>query len=545
MRKSIAILISVFALILSGTVTVVQSVSSASTSSGIKFTTKTPSPKGNLNSVTWNLPTGEPASLDWIYTWDTGAGNTVLSNLCEGLMREQPDGKIVPALATSVSTPNASTYIYTIRRGVKFSNGDPMTVADVVYSLNRNVVAADASYWGGFFTGVSSIKQSGPWQVTVKFTKPNALFGEAMALPASDIGQESYIKAEGTKYGTPAGGVMCTGPYSLKKWISGTSITLQSNPHYWDAALKPKVKTFEFTFITDASTITEGLITGSIEGTWEAPISGFSQLKASSSGKLYANKSAFFTGMEMASFQGSLKNVKIREALQALIDYKGIVNSIYMGAATPLASPATPPSWGSFKNLYSKAYDSLPPAKQNLSKARKLIQEAGGAPKAPIVIAVNASNQTQEEIGASIESSASQVGLKVKIDSVPTANYNDMFFEASARKGKDALMVTTTGGDIPDPLELYQQVLPGSTYNYTGYDNPGFALPIEKALVTSNPTKRAELVIQGQASYVKEVQMLPVIEPDELLYLNNKITGPAVSTLGYLYYPWAATIGRS
>jgi peptide/nickel transport system substrate-binding protein len=505
------------------------------------LTATTPAATGDVSQVTWNLPAGEPTSLDWIYTWDTGSGNTVLANLCESLMRQQPDGTIVPSLAQSVSTPDATTYVYDLRSGVTFTDGKPMTAQDVVFSLNRQRDPKTAAYWSLWYANVTDISVSGPMQVTVKLKKPDALFAEMMSTPAGDVGERAYVEAHGKKYGTPAGGVMCTGPYSLASWTSGSSLTLAANDHYWDTSLQPKVKTFKFTFLTDDSTITNGLITGSIDGTWQAPLSGMASLRSSGVGTLYMNQSPFFTGMEMVSFAGALKDVRIRQAFKAVIDYQGIVQGVLRGAGAPSTTPTPVATWGYAKATFATAESKLLPAKQDLTLAKKLVAEAG-APAQPIVIAVNAGNQTDEETVASIQDSAKKAGLTVTIKSVPAASYQGLFFDAKARQGIDALMATTTA-DIPDPLELYIQLIPSSPYNFTGYDNPGFTAPIEQATAVSDPEQRAQLVTQAQASFTDQVQLLSLYAAYERLFMNKRITGPAVSTLGYLYYPWAATVG--
>jgi peptide/nickel transport system substrate-binding protein len=245
--------------------------------------------------------------------------------------------------------------------------------------------------------------------------------------------------------------------------------------------------------------------------------------------------------MEMVSFAGALKDVRIRQAFKAVIDYQGIVQGVLRGAGAPTTTPTPVATWGYAKATFATAESKLLPAKQDLTLAKKLVAEAG-APTQPIVIAVSAGNQTDEETVASIQDSAKKAGLAVTIKSVPAASYQGLFFDAKARQGIDALMATTTA-DIPDPLELYIQLIPSSPYNFTGYDNPGFTVPIEQATAVSDPEQRAQLVTQAQASFTDQVQLLSLYAAYERLFMNKRITGPAVSTLGYLYYPWAATVG--
>jgi peptide/nickel transport system substrate-binding protein len=335
---------------------------------------------------------------------------------------------------------------------------------------------------------------------------------------------------------------MCTGPFSLKSWSSGQSIVLAANPNYWDPSLKPKASTFTFTFLRDPSTITNGLITGTIDGTWRAPVSNLSVLQSAPDGKLYMNQSSFTGSLLMSSFQGALHDVKVRQALQKVVDYKGIVNAVLQGAGEPAAAFATPATWGYSHDIFAAGYAKLPPASQDVSGAQALIKEAGGAPSQPIVIGVDAGNQPGVAAVTSIQDSARKIGLNVQIKTFESAAFANVLFDPKAREGLDMVFVTATT-DLAEPLELYAQGLPGSPYDWTKFANPAFSDPMTQALGEPDPTTRANLVVQGQASFAEQVQLLPVYSPYELLFMNKKITGPPVSSLSSLYYPWAATVG--
>src|SRR6267378_3766235 len=166
--------------------------SGGTTPSGLTATT--PAAKATIAAVNWNLPLGEPTSLDWIVDWDYGSANTVLSNLCEGLWRQTPDGKIVPGLALSMANPNSTTYVYTMRPGVFFSDGHPMTAEDVAYSLNRHLVGT-ASYWQLWYANVATVSVTAPLEVTVKLKKPDVLINEMMSTPAGYVGEEAFLNA--------------------------------------------------------------------------------------------------------------------------------------------------------------------------------------------------------------------------------------------------------------------------------------------------------------------------------------------------------------
>src|SRR5271165_354449 len=106
-----------------------------------------------VSSVTWAVyrPVN---SLDPIYAFDYPE-NTAISLMCESLLLQAPDGSIQSGLAT-VSTPNPTTMVFTLRPGVKFWNGDPVTAADVVYSLDRQMEPSFGGFYGLVFNRVKS-----------------------------------------------------------------------------------------------------------------------------------------------------------------------------------------------------------------------------------------------------------------------------------------------------------------------------------------------------------------------------------------------------
>src|SRR5699024_5581248 len=102
--------------------------------------------QGPLEKATWNLVWGEPASLDPIYSY-ADSENTALANMCEGLMRQEEDMTLAPALASDLNYTDDTTLVITLRDDVKFWDGAPLTPEDVVFSLNRNRDAELGSYW--------------------------------------------------------------------------------------------------------------------------------------------------------------------------------------------------------------------------------------------------------------------------------------------------------------------------------------------------------------------------------------------------------------
>src|SRR5262249_4333060 len=144
---------------------------------------------------------------------------------------------------------------------------------------------------------------------------------EALATAAGAIGEQRYIEAKGADYGTPQGGVMCTGPFKFARWISGESITLVRNPGYWDRTLRARAGQVTFRFITDESTAVSALMSGQLDGEYfYLPPAGLDRLRASGSGRLTLGRStAFFTLIPTAE-KGPFADPRVRRALLLATD---------------------------------------------------------------------------------------------------------------------------------------------------------------------------------------------------------------------------------
>jgi peptide/nickel transport system substrate-binding protein len=97
---------------------------------------------------------------------------TAVSLMCESLLRQAPDGSLQPGLAT-VTSPSPTTMVFTLRPGVKFWDGHPVTPAEVVYSLDRNINPELGGFYGPVFDRVASITATSQNQVTINLKQPD------------------------------------------------------------------------------------------------------------------------------------------------------------------------------------------------------------------------------------------------------------------------------------------------------------------------------------------------------------------------------------
>ncbi len=514
---------------------------------GLKISSATPPATGDVKSVTWADSHGEPISLDPLKAYNY-AENTVLGNACEALLSIAPDFTLQPRLASSYKRVLPTVWQYNIRKGVRFWDGAPLTAADVVYSIQRHLDPANASYYlEPFGQQIATVRATSPNTVQITTKRPSQIVNEMMATGLGTVGEAKYIQAKGSSYGTPRGGLMCTGPFEFGKWVPGQSITLNRNPNYWDKAMIPRIQQLEFRFIDDQSLLTNALLSGEIDGTYEVPASAVSQLRNSSAGHFYLGPALNNVALlpTLTGIRGPLKDIRVRQALSLAIDRQGVAQTAYSGAASPIRSTLILPIRYPFApKQFSDAYKSLPSPTQNLDKAKALIQQAGAENGQPLTMAIPATDPASTQTANAVVSGAKQIGLRIQVKQVQPTDFDNFFFDPKARNKFD-LALENNFADFADPLEFIAYAgLPG-VQNFTNYENPKVTSLYYAAQNTGHDQqKRAALTIQAVKIFQDSLQIIPVLYTPERLFMGSGITG-APASFPYLYYPWAAKVGAS
>ena len=498
----------------------------------------TPAGTTTVPSVVWAVYR-DVNSLDPIFAFDYPE-NTADSLMCESLLRQAPDGSLQPGLAT-VTNPSPTTFVFTLRRGVKFWDGHPVTPADVVFSLDRNTDPKLGGFYGAVFSRVASIQATGASQVTITLKQPDYwLEGELASMPGIII-EKSFAVKQGKNYGTPAGSIMCTGAYEFKSWTPGVGVVAVRNPHYWNPSVHPLVGQITLKGAPDISSFTSGMLTGAIQGSYSFGLSTLDQLKGSSAVKVYQGPGWSTDALIVSSLKGALGDVRVRQALSLALNRRGIINSVYKGAALMPRWLSNPGTFGYGKSVFAAAYSSSPVMNQDLAQAKKLVQQAGATGKT-ITIGTSSQLANIAAVTGAYQAAAQAIGLKVVLKSVSAQNYINFFIDPKARAGIDGFL-TVNYGDYADPAGLLATFdLPGGSQNYDNFSNPQITAALEQARGTADPDQRAALVARAEKLTAAQLPWIPDAQPTSLLLLGKGLTG-AISSFAYMFAPWADSLG--
>jgi peptide/nickel transport system substrate-binding protein len=355
--------------------------------------------------------------------------------------------------------------------------------------------------------------------------------------------EKAYVESKGKAFGTPSGGTMCTGPFKLKSWKPGTSLTAQRNDAYWDATLKPKASSMVFKGVADDSSLTSGLLTNEITGTYPQPLTTLDQIKASPNVKVYAGPSFASDAFVVSSLSGALGDVKVRQALSMAVDRNAYINTLYKGYAQLPRTLANPGTWGYERDVFQQNWNSLPDPKQDVAKGKTLVQQAGATGKT-IVIGTSSEVNSLQTAANAIRQAAISIGLKAKFKSVSAANYINFFTDPKARKGVDGFL-TVNYSDYADPAAMYNTfAIKGGSQNYDGFEDPRITAALEEARTTTDQHARAVQTAKAGDLVNETLPWIPLADPNAVVIMDKKITG-APSSFQYMGGPWAASIGAA
>ena len=506
------------------------------------FTVLTPAPTGDAGELTWALYR-ETQTLDPIQAFDYPE-NTVDSLLCDALLRQAPDMTIGPGL-TTLKQVDATTLDFTIQKGATFWNGNPVTSADVVYSLNRAADPQGIGYYATVFNRVKAITAIDTATVEITLTEPDQwLVGELSATPGMVV-EKAFAEKAGKDFGTVQGLTMCSGPFKLDSWKTGQGISVVPNPTYWDSTLpKPKFTKMTLIGVPDDAALTAGLQTGAISGVYLAnPLSTLGRLRTNPDVQIFQGAPFATDAMVISATKGPLADARVRQAISYALDRKGVINTLWQGAALVPHALEAQGTWGSAPDVFKTGYEALPALDPDLTKAKDLIAQAGVAGQSIKIGTSSGTAAINAEVLA-YKAAAEQLGLKVTLNDVSPSNFINFFIDPAAWGSVDAFP-TTNYGDYADPSALYKTMaLKGGSQDFSGWSDPAVTTALEAARSETDPAKRAQHVVDAQKIITEQLVWIPTASPNCVLIMHKGLTG-APSTFSYMFGPWAVYLGAS
>lgn len=349
---------------------------------------------------------GYPASLDPGLQYDSNSYE-VYRNIFDQLLSRNPTSHAITAdIATSWKEITPTQWRFQIRPGVHFSNGQPLTAADVAYSITRILDPAFASPQSQNLSAISSaVGQGDTLTINTKFPSPTLL----SYLTTLSVVPEAYVKKVGnTQFNLKPIG---SGPYELESTSPGSQVVLGRNPHYWHG--EPQVKTVTFRAVTNLASRVADLQSGKAQIVTALTSDSATQLKGSSAVRVLSTPTERVAQLKFNTLNGGPTNsLDVRKAISLAIDRTAIIKNLEGGFAASVNSPLTPLNLG---------YDpALPAYKFNPTRAKSLLKAAGAVGD---TLVMPTSPSFEADVTQAIQQDLAAVGLKVSIVNSDQATY--------------------------------------------------------------------------------------------------------------------------
>jgi peptide/nickel transport system substrate-binding protein len=498
--------------------------------------------RADIPQLTWAIPTAI-RGLDYTHSAD-GSSATVISLAMEPLVRYDKIGALTPDLASSFSTPNTTTYVYNIRKGVTFWDGHPLTTADVIYSLQRAADKKGGSQIASFFTDVKSIKATGPSQVTIKLAKPNPFFKYSIAV--TYIGEKAYWSAHLKTLGTPAGLNMGTGPFQFTSFTTGENVVLERNAHYWGK--EPAIEKLTIDFIPNPATLLLAVRSGQVDGTFNIPQQEIKQYKTLSNTTMTLAPELRTSYISLDTANPPYNDVHVRRAIAYAVDKAGLVNGVLGGYGQVAAAMPPPEQWGGLlgQSQVAAFYKTLPAYSFSLAKAKAELKQSAYPNGFTASVPYPDSEPQLGQLLLSLSQNLKQIGVTLNVKQITSASWFNILFGHPNPLG---MQVASWEPDYPDPADATALIYDSAnatknSFNTANYKNPA----MDKLLATQENSVSNSVrahAIQGALKLgATDVPYIPVWYSEIAMALSSKYTFSNFGTW-YLYTPWAANITAS
>jgi peptide/nickel transport system substrate-binding protein len=478
------------------------------------------------NKIIVDGTTDTVVNIDPANEYDYGSF-TVDLPIFQGLYGFPSGAKLKPVLATGCGhSKNLKTWTCHLRHGVKFSNGDSMTSADVKYSFDRvQKIKGDQGIWT-LLTYLKSTTTKGSYTVVFHLTKPFSVWPYILSTNAGYVVDKNTFPANKILANTDTAHMIGTGPYALTKFTSGQQAVFTPNKHYWGP--KPKNGGVIINYYSKSSTMKLALQQGSIDMAFETfTPTEISSLKKKNGITVWAKPSVNIRYLVFNVKRPPFNNINVRRAIAYLMPRQTIAGRVWHNTVKPLYSMVPTGLPGA-----TKPYKTLYGAKPNVAKAKAAMKKAHVKKPLPITLWYTPTHYGDVSVDeyAEIQRALQKSGLfKVTLSSAEWAQYS-----GALGKTYGAFQLGWFP-DYPDAddytVSFYQ---PNSFYN-NGYNNRAMNKLIAKERAAPTTKKRIKYLKGMQTLAAKTLPTIPYWQGDMVIAGRSSMHGVS-STEDATYY---------
>lgn len=474
--------------------------------------------------------TGDAESMDPILA-AISTTSSIQHHMLELLVDYDPDGKIVPALATSWRALDNLTWEFKLRPNVRFHNGEPFNAESVKFSIER-FRDHPKSLQKAYVSLIKEVRPVDDLTVRIVTSEPSPdlianLANNISMLPpryAREVGDEGLARR-------PVG----TGPYRFVEWVRDDRVVLEANPTYWGP--KPQATRVTIRPIPEGATRVAALLAGEVDVVEGIPIPdiprvakarGFRVLRKQGPRLIFVAMDTFRDrgGRHPAGSPGlpegapnPFKDVRVRQAIYHAINTKEIVEQVMGGAATPAEQILPPFLPGYNPKVRRPIYDP--------SRAKRLLAEAGYPNGFTVRLDVTTDRYVNDrEVGLALVGMLGRVGINVQLNGLPRLIYFPRMraFDTSFQMSGWLTLISSANWaallGCVDPKTGYGRA------NYGRYCNPELDRLIDIMRTEMDETKRLEAFYKAAELNRRDVGKIPMYFEELIRGVKDNLTMP-------------------
>ena len=470
--------------------------------------------------IVFNLAV-EPQTIDPVRN-NAVDGSNVIFNLFDGLVRIGFDDAPEPGCAERWEvSEDGMTWTFHLRKGLKWSDGKPLTAEDFRYGLLRLLDARNASpnaYMAyflkngeAFFNGKAGSEDVGidvPDDATLRLRleNPAPLMLDCLSFYAFAPARADVVEQDPRGWATKPESLVCNGPFVLSEWKHNSELTLTKNPNYWDAD-NVKIDKVRLVMITDSNTALAAFKAGKIDLLDRIPPQMTPQLIESGEAKVAPALGTAFCVFNVV--RAPFDDPRVRKAFTLAIDRRTMVEKVTLGGQKPAVAfiPYGIPGAGSDRDFRAEGGTFLP-ERADPEAAKKLLAEAGypdgkGFPK--VAYKYNLSS-TNKAIAEALQAMWKQnLGVEVEL-----ANEEWKVFLNTREQGDFQIARHAYVTIFFDAGSLLEGWVTGSPKNVARYSDPEYDALIRDSLKQMDRSKRMEDMHRAEAILMRDLPVLPL-----------------------------------
>ncbi len=445
--------------------------------------------------------------------------NSMMLHVFEPLIKRDDNQKLIPGLATSWKALDDLSWEFKLRKNVRFHDGSPFTVDDVVFTLGRvpNVPNSPSSF-ATFTKPIVDVKVVDPHTIVFKTAKPHVLLPSDLAsvMIVSKLHGEKAVTSDYNSGKAAIG----TGPYKFAEYVPNQRVTLRANYGYWGGEEPWDKVTFKT--LSNPAARVAALLSGDVQMIETVPTADIGKLSKDAKYALVDKVSnrviyvhlnqrtdtppPFVTGKDGKPLQSNpFKDARVRKALSMAINRDAIADRVMEKRAVPAAQLLPDVFFGTSKKLK--------PAKHDPEGAKKLLAQAG-YPNGFAMTVHGTNNRyiNDDKIAQAIAQFYTRIGVDTKVETMPA----NVYF-TRATKGEFGYMLLgwgtesgEQGSSLRSLLATYDAAKGMGVTNRARYSNAELDGLIAQAMSTIDDKKREALIQKAAEIAMNDTALIPI-----------------------------------